>query len=114
MEAPPSISLIGWLHTTAYFIAMISGAMQFLGVKGTPRHHTRGEVYFYSMVIANFLVVFIYKMDVIPRPGQGPYFGPVFGVVHWLAMITLALVVAARLRQAASTTPSSPTFTLSA
>lgn len=96
MEAPPSISLIGWLHAAAYFVAMVSGALQFLGEKGTPKHRIRGEIYFYAMVIANFLVVFIYKMDMIPRPGQGPYFGPVFGVVHWLAMFTLALVVAGR------------------
>lgn len=96
MEAAP-VSLIGWLHTAACVIAMIAGTVQLVSRVGTPRHRMLGDAYFYSMVVANVTVLFIYEMDIMPRPGVGPLIGPVFGVFHWLAVITLALVIAARL-----------------
>jgi uncharacterized membrane protein len=100
------ISLLGWIHTFFYVIAMITGAMQMARRKGTRSHTRRGNVYFLSMLIANVLALFIFTgEDVIFRSGKPPVIGQGFGFFHWLAVIALALVLfgrvaASRQRQA--------------
>lgn len=87
------MTLLGWFHTAACMVALVAGAMQLFGEKGTAAHVMRGRAYFWSMVIAFGLTLFIYGVDVVIRPGQKPLIGPYFGVFHWLAMFTLLLVV---------------------
>jgi uncharacterized membrane protein len=89
------ISPIGWLHSVACIVAMISGSLQLFRKKGTPTHARSGNVYFVSMVILNVTALFIYRIDVVFR-GKGPELGPVFGVFHWLAVVTLAILLVAR------------------
>jgi uncharacterized membrane protein len=87
------MTLLGWFHTAACMVALVAGAMQLWGEKGTAAHALRGKVYFWSMAIAFGLTLFMYSVDVVIRPGQKPLIGPYFGVFHWLAMFTLLLVV---------------------
>jgi uncharacterized membrane protein len=91
------ISLLGWIHTFFYVMAMITGAMQMARGKGTPSHARRGNVYFLSMLIANVTAWFIFTgEDVIFRPGKPPVIGQGFGFFHWLSVIALALVLLGR------------------
>jgi uncharacterized membrane protein len=92
------VSFIGWIHTLACLVAMISGAMELLARKGTPAHVARGNTYFLSMVIANVTAMVIFHdMEIFVRPGEPPAFHKGFGAVHWLAAITLAFVLIGRL-----------------
>lgn len=90
-----NISFIGWIHAIACLLAMASGTVQMFARKGTTAHAARGNVYFFSMIVANSLALFIYELDVAFGP-DGAVFGPVFGVFHWLAVLTLAVVLLAR------------------
>jgi uncharacterized membrane protein len=90
------ISLLGWIHTFFYVMAMIAGAMQMARRKGTPSHTCRGNVYFLSMLIANVTALFIFQEDAIFRSGKPPVIGPGFGFFHWLSVIALALVLLGR------------------
>jgi len=90
------ITPLGWIHTAACMVALVVGAIQLGSRKGTVRHAWRGNVYFWSMVIANVTTLFLYSVDVVIRPGQKPLIGPYFGVFHWLAMFTLLLVLLGR------------------
>src|SRR3569833_2903358 len=88
------ITLLGWIHTFFYAIAMITGAMQMARGKGTPSHRRRGNVYFLSMLIANSTALFIFTgADVIFRSGKPPVLGQGFGFIHWLSVFALALVL---------------------
>jgi uncharacterized membrane protein len=91
------ITLIGWIHTAACMVALVVGAMQLFGEKGTAAHALRGKLYLWSMVVASGLTLFMYGVDVVIRPGQKPLIGPYFGVFHWLALFTLLLVVLGQL-----------------
>jgi hypothetical protein len=93
------ISYLGWIHAFVYALAMITGTMQFVGRKGTPTHARTGNIYFLSMVIGNLAALFIFHgQDVIFRSGQPPVLnGKGFGFFHWLAVLTLALVLLGRL-----------------
>jgi len=84
---------LGWFHTAACLVALVAGAIQLFGEKGTAAHVLRGRVYFWSMVIAFGATPFLYGVDVVIRPGQKPLIGPYFGFFHWLSMFTLLLVV---------------------
>jgi len=91
------ISLIGWLHSAVYVLALIVGALQLVNRKGTRLHALRGNIYFLSMVVANVTALFIYDgEDVLFRRGRPPEIGQGFGFFHWLAVLTLALVVLGR------------------
>jgi len=90
------VTPLGWFHTAACLVALVIGAVQVGSTKGTAAHRWRGNVYFWSMVIANGTTLFLYTVDVVIRPGQKPLIGPYFGVFHWLAMFTLLLVVLGR------------------
>jgi len=84
---------LGWFHTAACMVALVAGAIQLCGEKGTTAHALRGKVYSWSMVVAFGTTLFLYSVDVVIRPGQKPLIGPYFGVFHWLGMFTLLLVV---------------------
>jgi uncharacterized membrane protein len=95
------ISLLGWVHTSLCTLALISGALQLAGTKGTPAHARRGNVYFLSMAIANILALFLFHQDLLIRSGQPRMLvGQGFGAVHWLAVITLMVLLLGRLAAA--------------
>jgi uncharacterized membrane protein len=92
------ISLIGWLHSMVYMLAVIVGAMQLVSRKGTRSHALRGNIYFLAMVVANVTALVIFHgEDVLFRRGRPPVVGQGFGFFHWLAVFTLVLVVLGRL-----------------
>jgi len=92
------ISLLGWIHTFVCALALISGTLQLANRKGTPAHALRGNVYFLSMAIANVTALFIFKGDLLIHHGKPPMVvGQGFGMVHWLAVITLAVLLLGRL-----------------
>lgn len=91
------ITALGWFHTAVCMAALVVGALQLFGKKGTAAHALRGKMYFWSMLIAMATTLFLYGMDVVIRPGQKPLIGPHFGVFHWLALFTLLLVVLGQL-----------------
>jgi hypothetical protein len=91
------ISFIGWVHTLAYVVAMIVGAMQLVARKRTTAHTLRGETYFVAMVVANITAMVMFRVpDVFLRIGQPPVFNSGFGAFHWLAAATLLLVLLGR------------------
>lgn len=87
------ITVLGWFHTTVCMVALLAGALQLFGKKGTAAHALRGKIYFWSMLIAMSTTLFLYGMDVVIRSGQKPLIGPYFGFFHWLALFTLLLLV---------------------
>jgi uncharacterized membrane protein len=87
------ISLIGWLHSVVCVIALVVGAVQLLRPKGTPSHVIWGRTYVVSMILAQLTALIIFRTDLIFRPGIGPYLGPVFGIFHWLAVVTLVILL---------------------
>jgi uncharacterized membrane protein len=92
------ISLLGWTHTLLCALALISGAVQLARSKGTYAHALCGNVYFLSMAIANVMALFIFHGDLLIRSGQpGVHVGQGFGVVHWLAVITLVALLLGRI-----------------
>jgi uncharacterized membrane protein len=92
------ISLLGWIHIFVCALALICGALQLAGRKGTPAHARRGNLYFLSMVIANITALFIFHGDLFVRHGKPPVVvGQGFGMAHWLAVITLAVLLLGRL-----------------
>jgi hypothetical protein len=92
------ISFIGWIHTLACVVAMITGAMELLSRKGTPAHAARGNTYFLSMVLANVTAMVIFHdQELFLRPGHPPVFHKGFGLIHWFAAFTLLLVLIGRL-----------------
>ena len=98
------ISLLGWVHTIACIIAIITGAYILWARKGTRRHRTWGWWYVGSMVVLNISIMTIYRFDI--RPGKPPQVGPyIFGIFHGMALVTfaaVALAVFAARRQKAS------------
>lgn len=92
------ISLLGWMHTFLCALALICGALQLTGSKGTSAHALRGNVYFLSMAIANLMALFIFHGDLLIRSSQPRMIvGRGFGAAHWLAVITLAVLLLGRL-----------------
>ena len=92
------ISLLGWAHIFVCALALISGTLQLAGRKGTPAHAHRGNVYFLSMVIANVTALFIFHGDLLLHHGKPPVVvGQGFGMAHWLAVITLAVLLLGRI-----------------
>lgn len=92
------ISLLGWNHTVACLLALIAGAMQLAGEKGTPAHALKCNIYCLSMVIANVTALVIFGgQDLLLRHGQPPVIGRGFGFFHWTAVATLGFVLLGRL-----------------
>src|SRR5437016_2792675 len=83
------MSIVGWFHTLWCFVAVAIGARNLMAQKGAPAHRHAGQWYVASMVLLNVSALFIY------RSGNGTIMGfraDQFGVFHWLALFTLALV----------------------
>ena len=99
------ISILGWIHTFLCALALISGALQLAGSKGTPAHARRGNVYFLSMAIANVMALFIFHgHDLLIRSGQprvlwGRGSAPFIGLPssHWWLLL-LGRLAASRQR----------------
>jgi uncharacterized membrane protein len=92
------MSLLGWIHIFVCALALIFGTLQLAGRKGTPAHARRGNVYFLSMAIANVTALFIFHADLLIRHGKPQLIvGQGFGMAHWLAVITLAVLLLGRL-----------------
>ena len=91
------VTALGWFHVAASMVALVAGALQLFGKKGTAAHALRGKIYFWSLSIALVTTLFLYNMDVVIGAGQKPLIGPYFGFFHWLAMFTLLLVVLGQL-----------------
>jgi uncharacterized membrane protein len=93
-----NVSLLGWIHSFVCALALIFGALQLAGRKGTVAHARRGNVYFLSMAIASITALFIFHGDLLMRHGQPKVVvGQGFGMAHWLAVITLAVLLLGRL-----------------
>lgn len=82
------VSLVGWLHSLACTIAILTGAWNILGPKGTTTHRLVGRTYFYTMLFATLSTFAIYHFDIahfVPfTAGPGT-----FGLFHWEAVFTL-------------------------
>jgi len=86
------VTLLGWLHAAACVIALLAGAFQLIGPKGTPKHRRLGRWYFYAMLFATVSVFGIFHFDLIPS--TPPVAGPgVFGIFHWEAVVTLSVLL---------------------
>jgi uncharacterized membrane protein len=91
------ISFIGWVHMLAYVVAMIVGALELVARKGTAAHKLRGETYFAAMVVANITAMVMFRaQELFFRIGQPPVFHKGFGAFHWLAVVTLLIVLFGR------------------
>lgn len=82
---------IGWVHVTACLVALVAGAWNILGTKGTPRHIFMGRTYVVAMLVLNLSVFAVYKFDIAHFApfSAGPH---VFGFFHWLAVAALVFV----------------------
>jgi len=89
-----NISVLGWIHTAACVMALVTGAWNLLLPKGTPLHRRAGRLYVAAMLIANLGILAVYRFDIASfRPFRG---GPgIFGIFHWEAVTTLALLALA-------------------
>jgi uncharacterized membrane protein len=89
-----NISIIGWLHTVACLIALVTGLYVLVAAKGTRRHRRMGWWYVGSMLVLNLSVFVIYRFDI--APGRPPHTGPgIFGLFHWFAVLALASTLVA-------------------
>lgn len=75
-------NIIGWLHTIAAVLALITGTMILIKNKGTTTHKRTGRVYGISMLIVCTTSFMIYKI-------HGG-----FGVLHFFAIVsTITLIL---------------------
>ena len=99
-----NISAIGWLHTGACLIALVTGLYVLMARKGTRRHRQLGWWYVGSMLVLNLSVFVIYRFD--SALGRPQHTGPgIFSIFHWFAVLALAstlLAVFAAIRQRGS------------
>lgn len=85
------IGLLGWLHTLACIAALVVGGWNSVTFDRGRWHRLRGDVYAWSMVVANGLVFVIYDFDM---DFINMKFGPnVFGFFHWLAIAALVFTL---------------------
>lgn len=73
-------SAIGWVHAIASIVAVLLRAMTLVARKGTTRHKNLGKWYFYSMIATNLTALGIYRLGS-------------FRIFHWLAVVTLLIVI---------------------
>lgn len=67
---------IGWIHTIAAIIALITGSMVLLKTKGTFLHKMTGRVYAISMLIVCATAFMIYRVH------------GTFGILHFFALVS--------------------------
>ncbi|PKD19572.1 hypothetical protein APR41_02910 [Salegentibacter salinarum] len=74
--------IIGWIHTIAAIIALITGSMILAKAKGTFQHKITGRIYGVSMLIVCITAFMIYRVH------------HTFGVLHVFAVVsTITLVL---------------------
>ncbi len=74
--------LLGSVHFGTAILAMLAGAAVVISRKGTARHKLLGRIYLALMILMNGTAFLIYEL-----------FGR-FGVFHWLAVFSLATLLA--------------------
>lgn len=85
------VGLLGWLHTLACIAALVAGGWNSILFDRGRWHQLRGDIYVWSMVVANVLVFAIYDFDIDFVSGNA---GPgVMGFFHWLAVAALVLTL---------------------
>jgi uncharacterized membrane protein len=93
------MSMMGWFHTVFCLVALVAGARNLAGAKGTAIHRIAGKAYVVSMVLLNVSALFVYEPGhrAFATPSQRALLRPVdlghFGPFHWLALVTLAIVI---------------------
>ncbi|MBN4053622.1 DUF2306 domain-containing protein [Haliea sp. AH-315-K21] len=75
-----NMTIIGWLHTIACVLAMITGGVALFAIKGSVDHKKWGRWFFYTMLVTNVSALLIYP------EGQ-------FNVFHWMAIGTLVVLL---------------------
>jgi len=81
------VGLLGWLHTLACIAALVAGGWNSVMFDRGRWHQRRGDIYVWSMIVANLLVFAIYDFDmdfINMKFGAG-----VLGFFHWLAIAAL-------------------------
>ena len=73
--------IFSWSHIISASLSMLFGLILVTRTKGDKKHKKMGDYYFYAMLINNITALFIYN-------AYGKWFFP-----HWLAVITLALII---------------------
>jgi hypothetical protein len=85
------IGLPGWLHTLACIAALVAGGWNSVMFDRGRWHQLRGDIYVWSMIVANVLVFVIYDFDIDFIHGK---IGPgVLGFFHWLAIAALVSTI---------------------
>lgn len=74
--------MLGPIHFFAAMIALVSGGLVAMRLKGTMFHRWTGRVYLASMAIMLGTALMIYRLF----DGFGPF--------HWLALVSIALIIA--------------------
>jgi uncharacterized membrane protein len=72
---------IGWIHTIASLIALVTGAVVLVRPKGTPVHRLRGRIYALALAATCLTSFAIYR--------QGTFWFP-----HWFGVASLIVVSA--------------------
>jgi uncharacterized membrane protein len=86
-----NISLLGWFHSAACIVALVTGAWNLVMPKGTALHRRVGRTYVYTMLAVNLSVFAVYHFDIAHfRPFAGG--ANTFGIFHWEAVGTLLLL----------------------
>jgi uncharacterized membrane protein len=94
-----NISVMGWLHSIACIIGLITGAYVLTARKGTRRHRLWGWWYAGAMMVQAITIMAVYRFDIVPGQKPGPN---TFGMFHWMAVasfVSVALAVFAASRQ---------------
>ena len=73
-------SNIAFIHTLLACLALLTGLIVVLGIKGTKLHRYLGYLYFASMLSLNVTALFVHGLYT-------------FGAFHWLALFSLAGVL---------------------
>ncbi len=85
------VGLLGWLHTLACIAALVVGGWNSVMFDRGRWHQLRGNIYAWSMIVANVLVFAIYDFDIDVINNK---FGPgVMGFFHWLAIAALVFTL---------------------
>lgn len=73
--------IIGWIHTIAAIIGLVTGSMILVKTKGTFQHKMIGRVYGISMLTVCITAFMIYRLH------------KTFGILHILALISTATLL---------------------
>lgn len=87
-----NISLMGWVHSIACVLALLSGAWNLVMPKGSATHREVGHWYFYAQLASLLSTFAVYDFNVARFHPlvAGPH---IFGLFHWEAVATLAALL---------------------